>query len=292
VNLYVRQEADGALPPGGKEPDTLIEAFSGRLLEILRAEGRLDRAEFPHFRGAVLPLLREHAMWTGGTAWLPEGILLEAGGACWLCRGTGQERTDPGMARFRGVSVRDVDWCRRRGRRRVGNRNPPGTVRCRPAPPGGPKVFAGAVLVTECGILVVSGEGSRLAYPNRQRIDEGVAAAADCGDGRYAINVSMEHASLSPDVRLLIVGDQCSDHVLMDYGTFEGICALLPTVSYPNFAAFTAAGVEGRWRRIRAGHHRAIRTRRRIGVSRRFGVDWRRQRLHPPTVCRRTGRKA
>jgi len=86
------------------------------------------------------------------------------------------------------------------------------------------------VLVSSAGIYLLTDTICQLIHP-----------APDPDDPTEEPNLSMEHAALSPDNRLLAVGEQDSEHLVLD-ATGVLIAQIGPQSSYPHFALFSQSG--------------------------------------------------
>lgn len=99
------------------------------------------------------------------------------------------------------------------------------------------------VLISECGVFVLQLDGARRLIPTPEMIaDEVEWRRKDDPDEPIGISVSMGHAGVSPDGRLIAAGCQDSLHHLFDAATLEEIGTVGPMTSYPHHAAFDAAG--------------------------------------------------
>lgn len=83
-------------------------------------------------------------------------------------------------------------------------------------------------------VLLVSSEGIYLLERNDNSL---IHPVPDLTDSEWTSDITMEHASLSHDNKLIAVGDQCSEHrILNEVGT--EIAEIGPQSSYPHFALF------------------------------------------------------
>lgn len=86
------------------------------------------------------------------------------------------------------------------------------------------------LLVSSEGIFCLSPNGSELIHPVKDVTDE-----------EWASSIDMEHAALSPDNKLVCVGDQCSNHRILD-DCFTETGDIYPESSYPHFTLFSKDG--------------------------------------------------
>ncbi|HMS40227.1 MAG TPA: hypothetical protein PKE69_08380 [Pyrinomonadaceae bacterium] len=86
------------------------------------------------------------------------------------------------------------------------------------------------LLVSSEGIFCLSQNGSELIHPVKDVTDE-----------EWTSSIDMEHAALSPDNKLVCVGDQCSNHRILD-NYFTEIGDIYPESSYPHFTLFSKDG--------------------------------------------------
>lgn len=285
LNAWVAKEEAVGAEKAGKEPVSGMEPMGPRLLEILRAEGRLDRGEFPYCRDPLATLLQENSSrGVGVLAWLPEGLLVWGNGRRWLVEGPtsaspalrpadgggaliGTAPAGPWLA----VLVEDGE-----GRIEMRRSLSGPAERAFPLPRSVREVLdhpraeewaapyrpveliafpdgSGAVAVADEGVVVFSSAGARMAHPTAERFADMVEGhdsfwrrhAAETGQpseegGQVGIGMDMVHAALSPDGRWLAVGDQCSDHHVLDAATLAEVASFPPQSSYPVHAVFTA----------------------------------------------------
>ena len=86
------------------------------------------------------------------------------------------------------------------------------------------------LLVSAGGIYLLTETSCRLIHP-----------AADPENATKKRNLSMEHAAISPDNQWLAVGDQDSEHRVLDAAGLP-VAQIGPQSSYPHFALFSASG--------------------------------------------------
>ncbi|WP_298789937.1 hypothetical protein [uncultured Campylobacter sp.] len=91
-----------------------------------------------------------------------------------------------------------------------------------------------ALLSCHDGIFLISQSGAKLIHPiyeDRQLYED--------DDGNAALYIDMANAALSSDNALIVAGEQCGDHVLMD-SEGERLGSIGAQSSYPHFCLFSA----------------------------------------------------
>ncbi|WP_290792189.1 hypothetical protein [Flavihumibacter sp. UBA7668] len=85
------------------------------------------------------------------------------------------------------------------------------------------------LLVSSEGIYLLSAKGNSMIHPVSGNEEE------------FISTIDMEHAALSCDNKLIVVGDQCSEHRILDQNGCE-VAEIGPQCSYPHFALFSNDG--------------------------------------------------
>jgi hypothetical protein len=86
------------------------------------------------------------------------------------------------------------------------------------------------LLISSEGIYLLSTEGNTLIHP-----------IPDLEDEEWTSYIDMEHAALSYDNNFIAVGDQCSEHRILNQNGIE-IAEIGPQSSYPHYALFSKDG--------------------------------------------------
>ena len=86
------------------------------------------------------------------------------------------------------------------------------------------------LLVAHDGIFLISQSGAKLIHPIYEDEDD---------DGNAALYIDMANATLSNDNALIVAGEQCDDHILMD-SEGERLGDISAQSSYPHFCLFSA----------------------------------------------------
>lgn len=84
------------------------------------------------------------------------------------------------------------------------------------------------LLTTSEGIYILSNEGEEMIHPE-----------PDLEDQEWTNNIDMENATLSNDNAYIVVGDQSSDHRILNHNGIQ-IGEIGPQSSYPHFCLFSA----------------------------------------------------
>ncbi len=94
----------------------------------------------------------------------------------------------------------------------------------------------GSKVLLSChdGIFLISQSGTKLIHP----IYEDGQLCKD-NDGNAALYIDMANATLSSDNELIVAGEQCDDHILMD-SEGERLGSIGAQSSYPHFCLFSA----------------------------------------------------
>jgi len=88
------------------------------------------------------------------------------------------------------------------------------------------------LLVSSEGIYLLTTKGNSMIHP-----------IPDPEDNEWTSSIDMEHAALSPDNKFIAVGDQCSEHRILDFTGIE-IAEIGPQSSYPHYATFSKDSVQ------------------------------------------------
>ncbi|USS52850.1 hypothetical protein [Pseudomonas kermanshahensis] len=95
------------------------------------------------------------------------------------------------------------------------------------------------LLVSAEGIYLLAAEGATRLLPRQSQILEELAEGTDPDD--IALGLAMEHGAVSPDGRLIVVGEQCSRHLVLN-DQLEEVAQIGPGGEYPHFALFNRSG--------------------------------------------------
>ncbi|WP_460415766.1 hypothetical protein [Pseudomonas sp. microsymbiont 2] len=95
------------------------------------------------------------------------------------------------------------------------------------------------LLVSSDGIFVLAGSGATRLLPREQAILDALQRGTDPDD--IALELAMEHAALSPDGRLIALGEQCGRHLVLD-ACLRPLADIEPASKYPHFALFNRRG--------------------------------------------------
>lgn len=95
------------------------------------------------------------------------------------------------------------------------------------------------LLVSGEGIFVLTGERATRLLPQQQTILDDLAEGIDPDD--IALGLSMEHGAVSPDGRLLVIGEQGVRHLVLD-DQLQVVAEVGPVGEYPHFALFNQRG--------------------------------------------------
>lgn len=87
-------------------------------------------------------------------------------------------------------------------------------------------------------VLLVSSDGIFLLTENHCNL---IHPVPDLTDDKWESNIDMGHASISPDNKYIALGDQCSDHRILDNQGTQ-IAEIGPQSSYPHFSIFSKDG--------------------------------------------------
>jgi hypothetical protein len=145
---------------GPKPSEKLLEVFGKRLLDLMVAEGGLNRAEFPPCDKALSSVADGRGTETGGLEWTDDGTVVEAGGKSWLVTGANSVvPASPPQHRMARAETDGATWggedtwlvCRDVEGKEIGSILLGGRARCLAASPDRTRV---AVLV-EGGVLHV-----------------------------------------------------------------------------------------------------------------------------------------
>lgn len=83
------------------------------------------------------------------------------------------------------------------------------------------------LLITSAGIYLISNASEKMIHPE-----------PDLEDEEWDSNIDMEHATLSNDNKFIIVGDQCSNHRILDHKG-EQIGSIGQQSEYPHYCLFS-----------------------------------------------------
>ncbi|SFI83494.1 hypothetical protein [Thermoflavimicrobium dichotomicum] len=101
------------------------------------------------------------------------------------------------------------------------------------------------------GVFVIDEKGTKRIHPSVEWIHEEWKWHQEYKlNDPFVIDLSMEHAALSPDGKLIAVGDQCSHHRILDEH-YQEVARIEPYSEYPHFALF---GSDGRQIALNACH--------------------------------------
>ncbi|NIF28447.1 hypothetical protein F3J44_18945 [Pantoea sp. Tr-811] len=95
------------------------------------------------------------------------------------------------------------------------------------------------LLVSDQGIFLLAAEGATRLLPRQAQVLEALAEGTDPDD--IALGLSMEHGAVSPDGRLIVLGEQSSRHLVLNE-QLELIAEIGPGSEYPHFALFNTTG--------------------------------------------------
>ena len=95
------------------------------------------------------------------------------------------------------------------------------------------------LLVSDEGIFLLAAHGATRLLPQQQQVLDDLAEGIDPDD--INLGLSMAHGTVSADGRLIVVGDQCSRHLVLD-DNLQVVAQVGPVSEYPHFALFNAAG--------------------------------------------------
>nr|WP_314477642.1 hypothetical protein [uncultured Campylobacter sp.] len=90
------------------------------------------------------------------------------------------------------------------------------------------------LLTAHDGIFLISQSGAKLIHPI---YEDGQLCEDD--DGNAALYIDMANAALSNDNALIVAGEQCDDHILMD-SEGEQLGSIGAQMDYPHFCLFSA----------------------------------------------------
>lgn len=95
------------------------------------------------------------------------------------------------------------------------------------------------LLVSAEGIFVLAAEGATRLLPSAAQVLEELTEGTDPDD--IALGLSMEHGAVSPDGRLIVLGEQSSRHLVLDE-QLQPLAQIGPGGEYPHFALFNRKG--------------------------------------------------
>lgn len=95
------------------------------------------------------------------------------------------------------------------------------------------------LLASSDGIFVLEAHGATRLLPRGDDILEELNNGTDPDD--VGLGLSMEHVAMSPDGRLIALGEQCGRHLVLDE-QLQRLAVIGPASEYPHFALFNQAG--------------------------------------------------
>lgn len=102
------------------------------------------------------------------------------------------------------------------------------------------------LLQTDVGIFVIGPQKALRVHPSKEYMEECMEECMedmmeDGEDEPYFVYIDMGHVDLSPDGAYIAVGDQCSNHRILDE-SFQEVASIRPLSEYPHYAMFNADG--------------------------------------------------
>lgn len=95
------------------------------------------------------------------------------------------------------------------------------------------------LLVSSDGIFILAASGATRLLPQERDILDDLLQGIDPDD--IPLGLAMEHAALSPDGRLIALGEQCGRHLVLDE-QLGRLAEIGPAGEYPHFALFNRRG--------------------------------------------------
>lgn len=95
------------------------------------------------------------------------------------------------------------------------------------------------LLASSDGIFVLASEGATRLLPRIDDILEELQQGTDPDD--VGLGLAMQHATLSPDGKLIALGEQCGRHLVLGE-QLQAIAVVGPASEYPHFALFNRSG--------------------------------------------------
>lgn len=241
----------------GEEPeDGRPSEMADRVLDLLReanTDGSVDqfRADFPPAHAPFAESLHDRGTSVGQLVWVDDSRLAFVVGTPWTsqqgyildldneqltaledvrCLGVTSDRSHFARVSSTGIEVRlswdgPVSACLPLPRT-WSDDTPLCTIEQCLVMSGGERV----VTVTSEGIFLIDASGARRVHPE-----------LDPDDDEWTPDVDMAHASISPDGKLICVGDQCSMHRILDAEGIE-VASIGMASSYPHHAVFCHDG--------------------------------------------------
>ncbi|MFC7441062.1 hypothetical protein [Laceyella putida] len=93
------------------------------------------------------------------------------------------------------------------------------------------------LLLNRSGLFVIEETKAFRIHPDRADIEEMFAGDWANDEHPLSVDLSMEHVAMSPDGKYIAVGDQASNHRILD-ASFREIATIAPSSSYPHYAIF------------------------------------------------------
>lgn len=98
------------------------------------------------------------------------------------------------------------------------------------------------LLQSDVGVFVISPQKALRVHPSKESIEDFIEDMMEDGDDEpYSTYIDMGHVALSPDGAYIAVGDQCSEHRILDE-SFQEVASIQPLSEYPHYAMFSADG--------------------------------------------------
>lgn len=95
------------------------------------------------------------------------------------------------------------------------------------------------LLASSDGIFVLAADGATRLLPRAEDILEELDAGTDPDD--VGLGLCMQHVAMSPDGRLIALGEQCGRHLVLGE-QLQRLAVVGPASEYPHFALFNRAG--------------------------------------------------
>ncbi|MHC1686076.1 MAG: hypothetical protein AB6733_24630 [Clostridiaceae bacterium] len=96
--------------------------------------------------------------------------------------------------------------------------------------------YAGVFVLTSKKTLLLTSKKAIRLHPNEDDLEE--LDEEEVSD----LRLDMVHGALSPDERYIAVGDQCSDHIILNSNNYKQEVSVIPESSYPHYALFSEDG--------------------------------------------------
>jgi len=277
VNTFVAKGLSVGWDSAGAEPrEPKYKEELPHFMEALRDANRETphrdiKSEWPPSHAALYPLLEKNGLSIPALCVLPDGDILARIGATYedgkVVRIQGDAITEvqgvqhfgrcPGRRYFAVATAAGVDihdgW---RGPRVITCPWPNGDegvpvdfdMQAQAAPPAPSQLLPfpdgqRVLLVASSGIFVLDQEGATRLLPTEEQMREHFQWVRDEGgkDGDFSPSLSMEHAAISPDGKLIALGAQDGEHYVLDE-QLNLIAQVEPHGEYPHHAVFSADG--------------------------------------------------